>query len=525
MFPSNRATSTRPQPASSLRAKQEFPYVEGQDVPIEQDVLVVGGGLSGLLAALLLGRQGMKVHVYEKLLSPFDVSAAAIDAYTSDHEILLTPLALEELDAVGIDLRKMLRPEEDFVALKGVAIHSAKTHRSLLAAHGEESLSVSTTALIKGILKRISSESLPVTFHWGTRVEIVNSSRRLAVVSPMGTPGEPRQIVNVEYKMLIGADGRSSTVRRCLEDQVEGMAFEQATDQARHHFFCQAPPASGDHALASLLNSTCGVWAGPIRVPGSPPPTTMHVSSLPGPRGTYLAAAVAPRFLEACRKRGETGERLAGLVAGALPGMPRAWASALADAMLTTTPKVAASQGLTTRGTRYHGPREALVGDAAHAMVPSLWLASSASVLGVVQLARVLAEVGADAEKAASLLPQYSRAWLHDAFSAAEVSEQIFEDPRPRSRIPQRFRAKERHIERLVPVEAAMMLAVSRLAPFLVPPPGIWRLLHSRDSFSAIFRDMRSERSLSTRALLAFGAACCLVLLFIGRVIVQGTPA
>lgn len=70
-----------------------------------------------------------------------------------------------------------------------------------------------------------------------------------------------------------------------------------------------------------------------------------------------------------------------------------------------------------------------------------------------------------------------------------------------------------------------MMLAVSRLAPFLVPPPGIWRLLHSRDSFSAIFRDMRSERSLSTRALLAFGAACCLVLLFIGRVIVQGTPA
>lgn len=36
------------------------------------------------------------------------------------------------------------------MALKGVAIHSAKTHRSLLAAHGEESLSVSTTALIKG---------------------------------------------------------------------------------------------------------------------------------------------------------------------------------------------------------------------------------------------------------------------------------------------------------------------------------------------------------------------------------------
>ena len=34
LFPSNRATSTRPQPASSLRAKQEFPYVEGQDVPI-----------------------------------------------------------------------------------------------------------------------------------------------------------------------------------------------------------------------------------------------------------------------------------------------------------------------------------------------------------------------------------------------------------------------------------------------------------------------------------------------------------
>ena len=96
-------------------------------------------------------------------------------------------------------------------------------------------------------------------------MEIVNSSRRLAVVrmlrltmhghawrrkatwlhpwqsstlgrlqvSPMGTPGEPRQIVNVEYKMLIGADGRSSTVRRCLEDQVEGMAFEQATDQLR----------------------------------------------------------------------------------------------------------------------------------------------------------------------------------------------------------------------------------------------------------------------------------------------------
>lgn len=35
------------------------------------------------------------------------------------------------------------------------------------------------------------------------------------------------------------------------------------------------------------------------------------------------------------------------------------------------------------------------------------------------------------------------------------------------------------------------MLLVSRVIPSLVPPPGVWRLLFSKDNFSEIYRDMR----------------------------------
>lgn len=50
-------------------------------------------------------------------------------------------------------------------------------------------------------------------------------------VTPQVAPGETRKVINIQYKMLIGADGAGSVVRRCLEDQVDGMEFETGNEQ------------------------------------------------------------------------------------------------------------------------------------------------------------------------------------------------------------------------------------------------------------------------------------------------------
>ena len=151
-------------------------------------------------------------------------------------------------------------------------------------------------------------------------------------------------------------------------------------------------------------------------------------------------------------------------------------------------------------------------------MPPSLWLGASAAVIGVVNMARAVAgQLGAAGEAGTDGGPTgvegYSSRWIHEAFSAVDISEQMFEGPRTRSRIPRRFRRRERHIERLHALELRLVMWASTFMPFLVPKPGVWRLIFApRDSFAAIYRTMRVERSLSTRAFIVIGAAAAVAL-------------
>jgi len=570
---------------SPIEAKEPFSKIEGEDEPLgaspppppppqppapstgpprpnhapaEKSVVVVGAGLSGLLAAHELARQGFAVDVYDRLQAP-DGPGDGTDAYTADHAVLLTPAAEEALAGMGLDARGLC----DFKEIDGVAIHDNAEHRLLPARAGPGPISVSSRALAGAVLSRLEREyASRVSFHWGSRVEVINSGRQLLVVSlrdrtgwrraptpplppahpPRATPPlcsprplqvsqslpqtlsaaeQPsRKVTNVKYEILVGADGRGSATRTCLADQVEGLAFETGTEQGHLHFFATAPPAEGSK-LPETWASKCGVWIGAVKLPSSVHSANVHLSTLPHPSGAVQVFASMPtRLVEGFKKK--TVAELALGIVSALPGLPRTWAEEVAQAVKTLPTGQAASLGATTRGNAYHGAREVLVGDAAHSMTPSLWLSTSAAIMGVAALSSALAPASGDPSRAAALLPGYSKAWLHDAFSAADISEQIFEDPKPPRRIPSKFRRKERHIERLAPVETLVMYLASKLFPRLVPAPGVWRLLHTKDRFSDIYRDMRKERSLSSRAFVTVGSLAVVALFFVVRVFLGG---
>ncbi|MFC7375528.1 FAD-dependent monooxygenase [Brachybacterium sp. GCM10030268] len=190
---------------------------------LETDVLVVGAGPTGLMAALVLARRGVRAEVIDPKSGPTRESRALVVQARSMEIYDQLGLAQQVLEAAnpatGFQLRQSANPEGFQFApaqagdtpFPGAEIFEQSRNEELLAS-------------------ALEGEGRPV--RWGHRLVTLLEGIDPADEQVEALVEGPQGLCRLRARWCIGADGASSTVRHQL-----GLPFEGVTDDAT---FCVA---------------------------------------------------------------------------------------------------------------------------------------------------------------------------------------------------------------------------------------------------------------------------------------------
>ncbi|MBB4929842.1 2-polyprenyl-6-methoxyphenol hydroxylase-like FAD-dependent oxidoreductase [Lipingzhangella halophila] len=292
----------------------------------EPHAVVVGGGIGGLAAALALHRRGWGLTVCER----------APVAEPDDLGLAVAPNALRGLDALdaGADVRARS-------ARHGVAAIRRKDGRWIVrtgAAEAENRFGDPMRVLRRAELHSLLLRRLP------------EGALRTATTVSSVEPGDTRQLARVRTDsgelsadLVVVADGVRSTIRPMLFLEHPGMAY---TGFTCWHAIVQRPD---DHPVEFAES-----W-GPGGVAG--------VLPLPGNEVYCYATGNAPAGAAAKDERAELARRLDG------------WHGPIPDLFAAAPPETVARSDVWHVDTplpAYHKGRVAVLGDAAHAMAPTM---------------------------------------------------------------------------------------------------------------------------------------------------------
>jgi 2-polyprenyl-6-methoxyphenol hydroxylase-like FAD-dependent oxidoreductase len=320
---------------------------KGEDaVPLQGcKVVVAGGGIGGMTAALLLGSAGASVRLLERVAEPAAVGAG----------ILLQPNGLAVLDALG--LGEALRRAAWRTPPAAIRDPTGSVLLELPLpdfGHGlDHALVLRRSHLYRVLLAAVRAHPA-IAVRLGTQVRWA---------SPDGTVGTCQQGVEAATTadLVVGADGAASTVRA----HGDFGAVAQATSAC---YVRALVPGTG-HELG------WGEYWTPLGLLGGAPL---------GDGSTYLYLdATAPPVARALAERDLDGFR--GLWAAALPPVaPALEGLGSLDALLV-------NQVVRVDCKRWVDGRLVLVGDAAHAMAPNLGQGANSAIVDAVVLAAELA--------------------------------------------------------------------------------------------------------------------------------------
>jgi 3-hydroxybenzoate 6-monooxygenase len=168
-------------------------------------ILIVGGGIGGLTAALALSRKGQTAHVIEKAAEFAEIGAG----------LQLAPNATAVLDRLGVlgEIRKHAVHPSRLVwmdAISGMPITSVDLGRPFLRRYGHPYIVMHRADLLAVLLEACRAENR-ITLEPRTELAEVTDERALA--RARSASGDIYQ-----SDLLIGADGLHSTVRRLIAD-------------------------------------------------------------------------------------------------------------------------------------------------------------------------------------------------------------------------------------------------------------------------------------------------------------------
>ncbi|WP_433338370.1 FAD-dependent oxidoreductase [Spirillospora sp. CA-294931] len=376
-------------------------------------VAIVGAGLAGCLLATLLGRRGIPVTVYERRPDP---RVAGAERGRSIN-LAISARGLAALEEVGLKDKALGRA----LPMHGRMVHplGAPQNFQPYSADGERAInSISRAELNAALLD--AAEAVPgVSLRFSHRLTGVDAvAGRLHMEGPEGPVTEDAGIV-------LAGDGAYSAARRTVE------AFTAEQDFLEHGYKeLTVPPRDGEFALDP---DALHIW----------PRGTSMMIALPNLDRSFTCTLFWPKDdFDAL----DTPERVQAHFAEHYPDVADLIPDLAGDFALNPVGSL-----VTVRcwpWVRYgEGAIVALLGDAAHAIVPFFGQGANCAFEDCVEIDRCLGETGGDWARALSLY-QENRKANTDAIAEMALDNFIEMRDRVNSRVYRLTRSAQHALER-----------------------------------------------------------------------------
>jgi 2-polyprenyl-6-methoxyphenol hydroxylase-like FAD-dependent oxidoreductase len=182
------------------------------------EVCIVGAGIPGMICALLLKKQGVDVHVYERQGAVYPLPRAVVLADESIHVAVMAGLGHEMKNLI----KSSKSASKDFVWVDAAEELLEQLDGRSPGSSGYPSLTLCNQPMIEAaIVLACEAADIPVFRHW----EFEGYKKRTSPADPADREFEVffrsykginryNPTLNVQAKWLIGADGANSTVRK-----------------------------------------------------------------------------------------------------------------------------------------------------------------------------------------------------------------------------------------------------------------------------------------------------------------------
>lgn len=401
-------------------------------------LVLVGGGLGGALLAASLGSLGYQIDLYERRPDP----GAGQYAAGRSINLAISTRGLDALARVGLADAVLSHA----IPMRGRMIHTPRGELHFQPYDIDPARCIHSIG--RGVLNALTIDAarkMPnVRVHFDQRCTDVELDQPAALLRHEPT-GETTRAVG---KAIIGIDGAFSAVRRAMMQRLDRFDYSQHTLGHGYKELTIPPAADGLHAMEK---NALHIW----------PRRSFMLIALPNVDGSFTCtlflSMTGPVSLEALRGDDAVLRFFETHFPDALPMMP----TLLRDFRENPTGSM-----VTVRCAPWCvGGKVALVGDAAHAVVPFYGQGANCAFEDCVALAACLREHGASMDAA---FAEYERRRRANANALADLALLNFIEMRDKT-ASRAFHVKKR-------VERALHSAL----------PGVYTPLYTMVSFSLI---------------------------------------
>jgi kynurenine 3-monooxygenase len=375
--------------------------------------VLIGSGLAGGLLAAYFGRRGYEVDLYERRADPRAgnfVGGRSINLALSTRGIH----ALEQLGIAGEVLRHAIPMRGRMIHDKSGALHFSPYDRD----PNKHINSIGRAALNSTVIE--AAQRYPnVRVHFNHRCTEVDLDQPVAHLLNTGT----NQVIQSSGDAVIGVDGAFSAVRQSLQKKLDRFEYDESYLAHGYKELTIPPAADGSWAMEK---EALHIW----------PRKSFMMIALPNPDGSFTCTLFwefeGPRSFATVKTDDEVRRFFDEEFPDAVPLMPE---------LLTDFRENPTGSLVTIRcAPWFYRDKIALVGDAAHAVVPFYGQGMNAAFEDCVVLDECLAEFPIDRERA---FAEYFSRRKENADALAALAVHNFIEMRDKT-ASKTFRAKKK---------------------------------------------------------------------------------
>lgn len=302
-----------------------------------QHITIIGAGLVGCMLACLLARRGHKVSVFERRADP---RITSMSTGRSTH-LVISERGWKALDA--LDLREEVLPVT--LPLKGRRIHTLDQEQ-VFQPYGKEKQSIYAIHrnALNQILVNLAIQTPNISMHFSQRCVKVESKKGNIVLENVDTG----VISEEKADRIFAADGAFSEVRMQML-RSERIDYSQVYES----FGYKELTISAEHAV-NLEQDAMHAW----------PRGKVSLFAFPNPDGSFTATILAPFDGEQGFASLSSRENITQLFAAQFPDVdPSSFVNEIINNPISSLASIRCTPWVFDN-------KVALVGDAAHAMVP-----------------------------------------------------------------------------------------------------------------------------------------------------------